>query len=379
MNRLINLINYKSNKFYTQISNLHHSKKQIGLYGIGIYSKHLENRLNKWGIFVDYYVVDDEYYDSERDYDKNVISLHDISKYSDSILIIGFETIVEREEFLKEKISGVYTIEPKIEIIDFEHCYIDWNFIDYPYILNHEEALHKTYDLLKDDFSRKVMVEYLNACISGESKDLCILKTDHEHDYEYNLVFKNNVNGVVLECGAYTGKTAIELSHYLDKINYSGKIISLEPDEHNFDTLQKNTSDIERVIPLKYGVSKENGKLYFDTLGGQGSKIVYPKVGEENKFSSIDIINIDTLAEKYGKIGAILMDVEGSELEALKGGINAIKKHRPALGIRVYHLKEDLFTIPMYIAIELKECHYDIYFRINANSRGILDMTLYAI
>ena len=29
--------------------------------------------------------------------------------------------------------------------------------------------------------------------------------------------------------------------------------------------------------------------------------------------------------------------------------------------------------------LRLKECCYDIYFRINANSRGILDMTLYAI
>ena len=80
-----------------------------------------------------------------------------------------------------------------------------------------------------------------------------------------------------------------------------------------------------------------------------------------------------------GRISAILMDIEGSELSALKGGINTIKKYRPSLGIRVYHLKEDIYTIPMFIAEELKECNYDIYFRINANSRGILDMTLYAI
>lgn len=376
---IMSLINYKGNKFYYQISYLLSTKKKIGLYGIGIYSKHLEKRLNKWGVFVDYYAIDDEYYDSKRDYGKNVVPLHDISRYRDSILIIGFETIVEREEFLKEKISSVYKIEPQVEVIDFEHCYIDWDFIDYPYVLNHGDVLQKTYELLKDDFSRKVMVEYLNACISGESKDLCVLKTDHEHDYEYSLVFKNVVSGAVLECGAYTGKTAVELSHYLDKINYSGKIISLEPDETNFETLRKKTSDTERVIPLKYGVSKDNGRLYFDTLGGQGSKIVYPKAGEENKFDSIDVITLDTLAEKYGKIGAVLMDVEGSELDALKGGIETIKKYKPALGIRVYHLKDDIFTIPMYIAKEFEECHYDIYFRINANSRGILDMTLYAI
>ena len=88
---IMSLIDYKGNKFYYQLSHLLSAKKQIGLYGIGIYSKYLENRLNKWGIFVDYYVVDDEYYDSKRDYEKNVIPLHDIPKYCDSILVIGFE------------------------------------------------------------------------------------------------------------------------------------------------------------------------------------------------------------------------------------------------------------------------------------------------
>lgn len=379
MNNLINLINYKDNKFYTQISNLHHSKKQIGLYGIGVYSDYLRRCLNKWGIEINYYVVDDKFYDSKYNYEKKVVPLSDLSKFKESILIIGFETIVEKEEFLKEKIAGVYRIEPTVEVLDFEFCYIDFDFIDYPFILNHLSELQETYNILKDDFSRKVMAEYLNTCISGESKDLCLLKTDHSHDYEYDLVFKDRFDGVVLECGAYTGKTAIELSDYLNKTNYSGKIISLEPDDRNYIRLQEKTASDERIIPLKFGVSKENGKVFFDNAGGQGSKVIYPKKDEEHKYNSIDVISIDSLAEKYGKIGAILMDVEGCELEALMGGIKAIRKYKPALGIRVYHLKEDIFAIPMFVYKELKECNYDIYFRINANSRGIFDMTLYAI
>ena len=77
----------------------------------------------------------------------------------------------------------------------------------------------------------------MNTCISGESSYLCLLKTDHKHDYEYDLIFQNKKQGAVLECGAYTGKTAIEISEYIEGIDYSGKIISLEPDEKNYDTL----------------------------------------------------------------------------------------------------------------------------------------------
>lgn len=379
MDLLINKINYKENKFYSQLSHLHQSEKAIGIYGVGIYSNYLENRLDKWGIKIDYYVIDDEYFDDKKEYNKNVIPMSKLQKYENSILIIGFETIVEKEEFLKERISKVYRNNPSIEIIDFEHCYIDWDFITYPYILNHIGELQETYDLLADAYSKRIMIEYLNACISGESKDLCILKTDHKHDYEYDLVFSNVNSGAIIECGAYTGKTAIEICNYLDRSDYDGDIISLEPDSYNFSVLKERTQDLNRVIPMMYGVSEENGRLFFDTSGKQGSKIVVPDKGEEDKYDSIDVINIDSISEKHGEVGVILMDVEGSELSAIKGGKQTIKKYRPAMGIRVYHLKEDIFTIPKYISSEFADCNYKLYFRINANSRGILDMTLYAI
>lgn len=378
-NKLIEQIQYKENKFYKQLSYLHNSSKKIGMFGLGIYAGFLEQRLKKWGIDIDFYVIDDTYFDPKKDYRKIVIPLSELTKYNDAILIIGFETIVEKEEFLKSKISEIYRNNPSVEVLDFEHCYVDWDFITYPYILDHIGPLQATYDLLEDSYSKRVMVEYLNTCVSGASKDLCLLKTDHKHDYEYDLAFCNKSSGAILECGAFTGKTAIELNEYINNIDYSGKIISLEPDKHNYDALCNKTQNVDRVIPLMYGVSEENGKLFFDTSGGQGSKIVCPKSGEEGKYESIDIINIDSLAEKYGEIWVILMDVEGSELAALKGGKEAIKKYKPALGIRVYHQKEDIFTIPMYIKEEFRQCNYKLYFRINANSRGILDMTLYAI
>ena len=378
-NKLIKQVQYKENKFYKQLSYLNRSSKKIGMFGLGVYAGLLEQRLKKWGINIDFNVIDDAYFDQEKDYNRTVIPLSELIKHNDAILIIGFETIVEKEEFLKFKISEIYRKNPNIEVLDFEHCYVDWDFITYPYILDHIGLLQATYDLLEDTYSKRVMVEYLNTCISGVSKDLCLLKTDHNHDYEYDLIFKDRTTGAILECGAFTGKTAIELNEYINKNDYLGKIISLEPDKHNYDILRNRTQNIDRVVPLMYGVSETNGKLFFDTSGGQGSKIVHPRPEEEENYESIDIINIDSLAKNYGEIGAVLMDVEGSELAALKGGKEAIKKYRPALGVRVYHQKEDIFTIPMYIAKEFAECNYKLYFRTNANSRGILDMTLYAI
>ncbi len=43
------------------------------------------------------------------------------------------------------------------------------------------------------------------------------------------------------------------------------------------------------------------------------------------------------------------MDIEGAEIEALKGASEIIKEHRPALAISIYHKPSDLWEIPLLI------------------------------
>ena len=43
------------------------------------------------------------------------------------------------------------------------------------------------------------------------------------------------------------------------------------------------------------------------------------------------------------------MDIEGAELEALKGEEKTIQANRPDLGICVYHSPSHLWEIPLYL------------------------------
>ena len=45
----------------------------------------------------------------------------------------------------------------------------------------------------------------------------------------------------------------------------------------------------------------------------------------------------------------IKLDVEGAELDVLKGAANSIKKFKPILAVSAYHKHEDLWTLMPYI------------------------------
>ena len=49
------------------------------------------------------------------------------------------------------------------------------------------------------------------------------------------------------------------------------------------------------------------------------------------------------------RIDFIKMDIEGSELAALKGGENVLRRDRPRLAISLYHRIDDFFAIPLWI------------------------------
>lgn len=78
---------------------------------------------------------------------------------------------------------------------------------------------------------------------------------------------------------------------------------------------------------------------------------------------------------KDKRVDIIKMDIEGAEMEALKGAQNIIRKNKPCLTLSVYHKPEDIIELPLY-AHSLNP-DYKIYLR--HHTYGIFDTVMYAI
>lgn len=75
---------------------------------------------------------------------------------------------------------------------------------------------------------------------------------------------------------------------------------------------------------------------------------VYDSSAEQAASIKVPVTSID--AATGGDATFIKLEIEGAELEALKGAVQTIRRMRPQMALSVYHKPEDLITIPGFLA-----------------------------
>ncbi|MCR4612188.1 MAG: FkbM family methyltransferase [Lachnospiraceae bacterium] len=148
-------------------------------------------------------------------------------------------------------------------------------------------------------------------------------------------------------------------------------IIAFEPDYHNYEISKAEAEKLRnkgvRVTLFQNGVWSENKELGFASGNGGSSKIV------SESEDTVSVVAMDSVVDE--QVTYIKMDIEGAELEALKGAKRIIKEYRPKLAICIYHKPEDIVEIPLYIKELVPD--YNLYVRHYSN--GIGELVLYAV
>jgi hypothetical protein len=71
----------------------------------------------------------------------------------------------------------------------------------------------------------------------------------------------------------------------------------------------------------------------------------------------------------------IKLDIEGAEMDALKGAAGLIRQHKPVLAVSVYHQQDHLWRIPLY----LKTLFPGYQFFLRPHNEEAWDLICYAI
>lgn len=227
------------------------------------------------------------------------------------------------------------------------------------YILKHEDELRKIYNL-KDAMTKSILDYVIEV---RKSKKYIFSSYDENRGMQFveGYFYLDELDGIepltIVDIGAYVGDTISEFfEHFGDRIcNY----YAYEPEKGNYlickeNLLGKPYENKVSVVNKALGAGKES-KLF-----GK-EKSMFGIVDNEKEGTLTEVVPLD--GEELNVEGTLVikMDVEGLELEILKGSINYIKKFRPYMAVCVYHRVEDIYEIPAWLKEE--GCNYSYFLR----------------
>ena len=151
-----------------------------------------------------------------------------------------------------------------------------------------------------------------------------------------------------IDAGGYVGDSALIFEQeFCDK-----NIYTFEPTKDNYNRILQTIklNNLKRVIPINKGLGAENAKakIGISETYGLGSSIAFSEHFENTE--SVEITTLDEFVKMHKiEVGFIKVDIEGFEMEFLKGAKETIITQKPAMLISIYHFGSDYFKIKPFI------------------------------
>lgn len=307
--------------------------KPIYIYGMGDGAMKIMSVFRQYGIKTSGIFASDDFVRGHYFEGFKVLKLSEVEEIEEDFAVVlafaaGYEELVNR---IKE-ISKKHTLYvPDVPVIGT-------GLFTYDYCLEHSEEIEEVYNLLADDFSKKIYSSIINFKISG---DISYLEDITSTKLEiYKEIIKPNLNEHYVDLGAYNGDTIKELLEITR--NKYVRIYAMEPDKKNFRKLMRYVDGKDNIYTYNNAAWCVDTQLPFSSKSGRQSSLA--SMGTKY----IDSRSVDSILE--GREATIIkMDVEGAEREALWGACQTISKYSPRLMVALYHRNEDIYEIPLLV------------------------------
>ena len=249
--------------------------------------------------------------------------------------------------------TSISPIEVKEKIFDLGIQYLinlsdllNYDDIDIPlpvfvsemrlYWQNNKSTWYGLYKKLNDEISKEILIDLISYRLSANISIMNNYKVRLSDQYFEK--FMNYNEETYVDIGGFDGDTS-ELFCLNDK-KYK-QIFLFEPSSINMEAARKRLINYKNINFCNLGLSNKKEELYFNESAGSSSSI------SANGSIKISTSTLDD--EVKEKVSVIKMDIEGWELNALKGSQKHIINDNPKLAITVYHNAKDFIEIPNFI------------------------------
>jgi FkbM family methyltransferase len=162
---------------------------------------------------------------------------------------------------------------------------------------------------------------------------------------------------IVIDGGACTGDTAAVFSN---AVGPRGRVYSFDPVADHLTILEYNARQFPHanVTVMPYGLSDKNVLAEPIVLNQYAP-------GFRSGTREVPLRSVDYLVntKKIERVDFIKLDVEGAEMDAVRGARESIRRFKPKLAISLYHKPNDFFEIILYIKkrFPFYSCYIDHY------------------
>lgn len=324
-------------------SYLKSTQKPIVLYGMGNGADKIYNELKMNGIEISGIFATAEFVRPKIVYGFQLVDYSVIKeRHGDMIVLVCFGT--NRQEVFDE----INRISKEQELYFPDVPVYGSDIFNIAYAKENCQKLFDVYSRLADEKSKKVFKNTVYYKLTGKCEYLYDCETLPDEPYE--SFFNLTDNETYLDLGAYNGDTLLD---FKSRVNSYKKIIAVEPNSRSFAKLKENTADFLNTEYVNAFISDQ--KKMIEISRGKGRGTAQTGTGVKVEANSVDNIVGDN------KITLLKADVEGEEINMLKGAAKTIKNCLPKMQIACYHRSDDLWTIPQAVKSITED--YDIYMR----------------
>jgi FkbM family methyltransferase len=248
---------------------------------------------------------------------------------------------------------------------------------------NQELGINSLFEILKKNDNIKVVLEKSDIIVILDDKYKffwdrydprtaisCLVVQGYYERNETIILkyFADTKTGSIIDIGANLGYYSVILGKLLKP---SDKLFAFEANPLVMDMLNKNIAindlqdDIEVFNCALTDLNDQKLSLYLPLRAGSSAASLN-KLHPQDKNNSIEILTkrLDDVGQirNLDKISLIKIDVEGAELDVIKGALETIRKNKPVLFIELLRKWSKVFGYhPNDVLIILQELGYNVF------------------